>query len=107
MAMSVWRRKRRQKLWEMSKICFVCQKVIRNFQESSIEHIIPKSLGGTYKLRNLALSHVMCNQLRGSTICRIVWELKLSKEGRRYLPDIHSLEDAWLEKLSQCYGEID
>lgn len=81
MAMSETRKKLRKKLWSKSQICFACQKTILSIKEASIEHIVPKSLGGTYKQRNLSLSHKDCNQIRGAIICRIVWELKIKKTG--------------------------
>ncbi|MCM2351409.1 MAG: HNH endonuclease [Bacteriovoracaceae bacterium] len=85
----------------MNKICFTCQKVIKDIQEASIEHIVPKSLGGTFRLRNLALSHKECNKIRGAIICRIVWELKLQKVSAKKM-----LKKAWPEKMSLRYQDI-
>jgi hypothetical protein len=36
-----------KKSWEMNKICFTCQKVIKDIKEATIEHIVSKSLGRT------------------------------------------------------------
>lgn len=88
------KRIKRRILWEKSKICFVCQEVIKDFKEASIEHIVPKSLGGTFRMRNLALSHFECNQLRGAIICRVVWELRIKKHFFS-----KKMEEAWLEKM--------
>jgi 5-methylcytosine-specific restriction endonuclease McrA len=73
MVMSV-RKKKRKNLWGKCRICFVCQKLITDYADASIEHVIPKSLGGTFQMRNLALSHLECNRLRGAILCRVVWE---------------------------------
>jgi len=32
----------------------------------TLEHIVPKSMGGKEELENLALAHVRCNQERGT-----------------------------------------
>jgi hypothetical protein len=71
-------RKLRKELWEKDPTCFVCKCEIKLYLESSIEHIIPLSLGGKSQTRNLAISHRWCNSVRGSTECPLIWELKLS-----------------------------
>lgn len=58
--------------------CFVCQTYIEDFEECSLEHLFPLSKGGTSKSKNLMISHKWCNSIRGSILCRIVWELKLA-----------------------------
>ena len=48
--------------------CFVCKEDIVTAEEATLEHIIPKSRGGTNASSNLALSHRSCNQDKGSDI---------------------------------------
>ena len=67
-------------MWLKSPFCFVCQKEIKKFSECTLEHIFPKSLGGTDSKYNLGISHRRCNQLRGNTICRLVWQEKTINE---------------------------
>lgn len=45
--------------------CFVCKKAVPR-ESATLEHIIPKSLGGTDNLRNLSISHDVCNHRRGN-----------------------------------------
>ncbi len=46
--------------------CFCCGRVI-TVNTSTIEHILPQSLGGTWGIDNLALSHSECNAKRNNT----------------------------------------
>ena len=49
-----------------SVACYCCGKSIR-VKESSLEHVIPESLGGRTVIENLALSHKECNEKRGNS----------------------------------------
>lgn len=60
------RRYKKNKLWLESRHCWVCNKEIRNISDATIEHIIPKSRGGSNKYENLSLSHKLCNNERGN-----------------------------------------
>jgi 5-methylcytosine-specific restriction endonuclease McrA len=46
--------------------CFCCGKPL-SLKTSTIEHIYPQSLGGKNTIENLALSHAICNEKRGSS----------------------------------------
>ncbi len=61
-------------MWFKSPVCYVCQIEIKNFADCTLEHIFPKSLGGTCKRYNLGISHRVCNQLRENTVCRLLWQ---------------------------------
>lgn len=45
--------------------CYVCGFHVRE-REATIEHVIPKSKGGTKDKENLSISHFRCNGLKGS-----------------------------------------
>lgn len=47
--------------------CYVCQQHVPRAQ-ASLEHILPRSLGGTNARRNLAISHRACNSRRGNKL---------------------------------------
>ena len=47
--------------------CWACGRVETNPKRMSIEHIVPRSQGGTDAHDNLALSHRSCNSSRGAT----------------------------------------
>lgn len=46
--------------------CYCCGQPI-TLATATLEHIVPKSLGGKDILSNLALSHEKCNSARGNT----------------------------------------
>ena len=64
-------------LWNSHPFCFVCKRRINHFSDATLEHIIPKSKGGTNKKLNLTLSHSFCNQLKDNLILKDEWEKKL------------------------------
>ena len=61
-------------------LCAVCFEPIdlelsgRDPQGPSVEHLVPRSKGGSDELDNLALSHWGCNQSRGAKDLVDVWE---------------------------------
>lgn len=46
--------------------CILCGGKFTVCNPCTIEHIRPKSLGGTNDINNLALAHVLCNSMRGN-----------------------------------------
>lgn len=52
--------------------CHICKKPLNlraeynAWDQPSLDHIIPRSEGGSHKLENLKLAHRMCNSVRGS-----------------------------------------
>lgn len=59
------RRLIKQELWAKTKICYLCGKQLPGEDKSTIDHILPKSKGGTDSIENLALVHWKCNNLKG------------------------------------------
>lgn len=55
-------------LWQRNPTCFYCKGLIDNWEISTIEHMVPLSKGGSNRNDNLALSHLECNQERGSSM---------------------------------------
>lgn len=45
--------------------CFVCKEHVPQDQ-ATLEHIVPRSLGGTDDMQNLSISHAKCNRERGN-----------------------------------------
>jgi 5-methylcytosine-specific restriction endonuclease McrA len=84
---------KRRCLWENLPICFVCLKLIENYEECTIEHIIPKSKGGTDQLKNLAVSHQNCNYQRGHSKVKEEWFSKFAKEYERIQRDLKMQTD--------------
>lgn len=49
-------------------LCHICGKQITSTQDLTIDHIIPKSRGGTSKFENLQPAHSKCNSLKKNWI---------------------------------------
>lgn len=67
---------KRRTLWiEQNGICLYCKKKMRSAYspDSVLDHIYPKSRGGTAQLRNMALVHPYCNALKADFIS--LWEV--------------------------------
>ena len=47
--------------------CSLCGKQL-SLDEATVDHIIPKSLGGTNIPENLQLAHKACNKAKGNTL---------------------------------------
>lgn len=62
---------KRKRLWEYDVRCRYCL-VPMNFEDSTVDHIIPQSLGGSNVSSNLTLACYDCNQKKGNDI----WEPK-------------------------------
>lgn len=94
---------KRKRLWQKIRICFVCGEKITKYEDASLEHVLPKSKGGKSNIRNLTLSHKICNHMRGNIICRLVWQLKIKIKFTKKRPFMDlspkDIEKAWLNKM--------
>jgi 5-methylcytosine-specific restriction endonuclease McrA len=61
------KRKKRKLLQLSNNICGICGQPT-SLKKSNIDHIIPKSKGGSNRLDNLQVAHIKCNQLKGNKI---------------------------------------
>lgn len=63
-------RKRRSKVRKLMQTwgphCFYCGQGFSLARPATIEHLVPRSLGGGGQLSNLCLAHERCNVLRGN-----------------------------------------
>mgnify|MGYP001596001954 FL=1 len=61
------KRKKKRLLFNKLKIkqCCFCKKTL-TFRTSTLEHVIPKSQGGTNEIKNLKISCAPCNNARGT-----------------------------------------
>jgi 5-methylcytosine-specific restriction endonuclease McrA len=72
-------RRKRAKLFErQGGICPICQNTIKwhagiQAERPTLDHIIPKSMGGTYAMGNLRLVHWLCNNQRGNQLGKQPW----------------------------------
>lgn len=67
------RQNRRKTIYKMtmkregSVPCFVCHEHVE-LKDMSLEHIIPRSKGGSDDMDNLSISHKSCNEERGNIV---------------------------------------
>jgi 5-methylcytosine-specific restriction endonuclease McrA len=55
----------RKHLFAMDPTCRLCTQPITFFEDSNLDHIIPRAEGGYATLNNLQLTHVTCNWDKG------------------------------------------
>lgn len=48
--------------------CLYCQKIITNNEDCTVDHVIPKSHGGSNHVDNLAIACKACNDKKGSLL---------------------------------------
>lgn len=57
---------RRKQIYERDKgICHLCKKHVE-FEDSTLDHVVPRSLNGSNKDNNLKIAHDRCNNERGN-----------------------------------------
>jgi 5-methylcytosine-specific restriction endonuclease McrA len=58
----------RNRLFQQSNVCGICNKPITKMKEATIDHIIPLSKGGSDDITNMQLAHYDCNQAKGDSL---------------------------------------
>jgi hypothetical protein len=62
-------RARRKALWSSGvRKCFVCDGEFTDFEQTTLEHKVPLSKGGSNRRDNISLSHSTCNSDRGNSL---------------------------------------
>lgn len=70
----------RRKLYrEANGYCSICGEHIDYFSESTIDHVIPKSKGGSNKMSNLKIAHAYCNRKKGNKLELYEVTIKINK----------------------------
>lgn len=55
------------KLHDQGGICGLCHRLIRRpLEQANLDHIVPRSLGGTSNPDNLQATHEWCNRIKGA-----------------------------------------
>lgn len=55
----------KESLYGKSPICGLCSRWIKRIEDANIDHILPRSLGGSNHKSNLQLAHRKCNSIKG------------------------------------------
>jgi CRISPR/Cas system Type II protein with McrA/HNH and RuvC-like nuclease domain len=87
----------RYRLWVRQNYrCPICKRQIRRrylyTDKLNLDHIVPKSRGGTRDPENLALVHIECNQIKGSD-CPCKWYGEWSNGWQTFnhcTPEVHN-----------------
>lgn len=58
---------RRWQLWANHKKCALCGEIIERYLDSSVDHIMPRSKGGSDHISNVQITHMWCNSEKGNT----------------------------------------
>lgn len=67
-------------LWEHGRYCAICGKKIRNFDELTVDHIIPLAKGGKNEIENCQLAHKICNMKKNDSMPDVYyWRMKHNK----------------------------
>ena len=45
--------------------CWYCQTPFKSFHEVEVDHVVPRSRGGSSKMSNLAIACIPCNRAKG------------------------------------------
>lgn len=61
----------KQRLWAVRQLvqqyggnCYLCHKPFKSKKDITLDHLIPKSKGGTNDIENLRLAHSECNEAK-------------------------------------------
>lgn len=59
---------RRARFYKKDPTCALCGEHIEDVRKSNIDHIVPKSKGGSNSNSNLQLTHKTCNRAKGDSL---------------------------------------
>lgn len=96
----------RLRLWEQNPIFFVCNQRIQDYADCSLEHVVPKSLGGKDDEFNFAVSHRNCNQFRKNTSCPLVWQNQDLVRKLKWMRTPSQILRAWRDKTFKPKEDI-
>ena len=74
-----------------SATCWLCLLWVEE-EDASVDHVLPRSMGGTRAMRNLRLAHKLCNQMRGNKFpdtlpqATLKRALSLRRQGKKIKP---------------------
>ncbi len=74
----------RRRIRDQNFNCPLCGKIM-TFKACNVDHIIPKSRGGSDALTNLRLTHLQCNILRGNSMSSHEEELAHPLKNKRHI----------------------
>ena len=95
---------RRRNIWDKTGgVCAHCGKVVYG-QGQTVDHFIPKSLGGTYDTRNLMPLCEKCNKIRDTKKINPINFYKYAN--RQAIKDCLDYKKKWKMEHTNYLGEI-
>lgn len=92
-------------------ICGICHEKIERVKDLTIDHIIPKSKGGSNKKYNVQPAHYKCNHRKGSEMPAMeVVEKIIAKQlsGRpRPKKPVNKIKDLISQEILDVFGEVE
>ena len=61
------RQRMKDELWSRSSVCGICGKPAK-YSDATLDHIQPRSQGGSNKIENLQIAHSKCNTTKGNSV---------------------------------------
>lgn len=101
---------RKRQFLEQGGTCYYCDEILKGMRQN-IEHIVPKSRGGTNSKSNLVIACSKCNKDKGTKILsakeRKELKLKNAKKKGTYhkIKDLYLTEEEEARRLYEIYGE--
>ena len=80
--------KKRLKIWEahirFAEVvrCYLCAQVIEKFEDATLDHVHPRSQGGTNAYRNLRIACIPCNLRKGHMSLAEYWQTQQAERRR-------------------------
>lgn len=85
-------------------ICGLCKEPIQRLKDFNIDHIIPKSVGGSNAYDNLQATHRKCNHLKGCNQNLTIEDFRRGKAGEKEKQD--EVIDTKTDHCAELYNEI-
>lgn len=75
----------RRKIYDRDNgMCYLCGMEIKFFSQATVDHVIPKSKGGTNDKSNLKITHSSCNNFKGNKTLDEIDLEKLKKYAKQF-----------------------
>lgn len=87
MTKNEWKKNKRALIIQKLCVCYLCNRLINNNKDLSLDHIVPLSRGGADVPENWGVSHKYCNWLKGALTYQefMQWRmLEHKRNGKRF-----------------------
>lgn len=82
-------------LWDNGKRCAICGKRIKDFNDLTVDHIVPLAKGGKNVIENCQLAHLSCNSEKHDMMPDMYDQLLKYNKGRRLRAMLYQIFQYW------------